>query len=154
MLCLMSELNTLQVASGYNNESFATSNVMSRDSFEKQRDGIYKFSARLGESYMEFMLNIFGLSTIYSSFKLRADATTGNINIEPGKFENCSCITSMKTCSTQGGFYEYDSSSQSMKLIYPVVGIRMGCSPFRSTLQSTFDCWYSAGCLEEVCSKK
>jgi hypothetical protein len=100
-------------------------------------------------SALELLINSYAISRAYTSFNLRVVAD-GSIQIEPTGFANCSCIKEPKTCSTDTAFYAYSPSNGSLDVLSNIMGVRLGCSPVESTLQSSLACWYSSECYEMV----
>ena len=98
---------------------------------------------------VDFLTNIHALSISFISFNLHMDSN-GHVHINPNNISNCSCVTQSKMCSMEAAFYQYDSANKSVEQLYQVPGIRIGCSPFQSTIQSTLECWYSSECHEKV----
>ncbi|CAF3860629.1 unnamed protein product [Rotaria sp. Silwood1] len=101
------------------------------------------------QALSEFLTYLYPLSAAYEPWTLQIDGN-GYVEIEHSTFLNCSCILQEKTCSTEGGFYEYNSTNESLTLLYAVIGIRIGCSPHRSTFLSSLACWYSSECYDTV----
>jgi hypothetical protein len=89
------------------------------------------------------------LSAAYTSFDLQV-TSDGSIRIDPTGFPNCSCLLEPQTCSIEAAFYSYDSSNNSYTRLSTVNGVRVGCLPLLGFIQSTFECWYSKECYEEV----
>lgn len=102
----------------------------------------------LSEVYIG-LINMFAISPLDPSFDLHI-SENGHVHMIPIVLNNCSCITHPTTCSSQGAFYAFDFFNQAAYTIYNVSGIKLGCSPYQSTLLSTLECWYSTECYEKV----
>ena len=89
------------------------------------------------------------VTAYYTSFNLRV-TSNGSIRIDPAGFSNCSCFIEPETCSTEAALYSYDSMNNSHTRLSAVKGIRVACLPLISFRQSTFECWYSRECYDEV----
>ena len=159
-IALLCVLTNNFISDGYRNtlhSDFITSQLMTPDAFQNKINSDLSSSEALTQAYLnrgisellELTTASFVLSAGYTSFNLHI-VSDGGIQIEPSGFSNCSCITDAKTCSTDAAFYDYNPTSGSLTLLSNVMGIRLACSPFRSTMQSTFACWYSSECYQQV----
>lgn len=85
-------------------------------------------------------------AVVYSNTITRANETN-----------QCDCGVSFK-CSSPSGIYPKLFSPLKLELgidtnvtpIFQIAGVRIGCVPFTSVLESTLECFYSQTCLEQV----
>ena len=117
--------------------------------FKIYKDTAIAYSDRGLVELVETTTFSYVLTATQNAFNLRI-TQNGTIEIESEPFSNCSCMKNPFTCSMDAGFYDYNPITGSAVLLYKVMGVRLGCAPFRSSLQSTFDCWYSAECYGQV----
>ena len=150
------------IANSYGNsfkENFFASEAIGLDAFEKKINNdvisftdLLKAYANRGISELLEVTTIGFLISVSSiSFNLLLNVD-GNIDIRPIGFENCSCIVHTETCSTAAAFYHYNPRNHSLTLLYEVMGVRLACSPFLSTMHSNLACWYSSECYNTVSS--
>jgi hypothetical protein len=140
----------------FTDRKFIASRLLVPDIFETQfNSDLGKINLKLlsyveggVSAVLEILVSSYGISSAYTSFNLRVVAD-GSIQIEPTGFVNCSCITDVRTCSIDAAFYAYNPSNGSLDLLSPLTGLRLGCSPLQSTLQSSLACWYSSDCYEK-----
>jgi hypothetical protein len=155
--CTISQLVIANLYASFETQLFINVKLPAQDVFNKQTDDIIQsfintvpntFVRALTE-LLELTASSQPLTASYTSFDLRV-TSNGSIRIDPAGFSNCSCFLNPKTCSTEAGFYSYDSSNNSFMLLSTVMGIRVACLPLQSFLQSTLACWYSTDCYQEV----
>ena len=136
---------------------FIASKLVIPEMFETQLNSELLNTNSLIQSYLDggissaidILTNSYLISSAYTSFSLKI-ATDGSTQIEPTGFLNCSCIKDPKTCSTDAAFYAYSPVNGSLELLFKMIGLRLGCSPFQSTFQSSLACWYSLECYQTV----
>lgn len=141
----------------YGVEKFLTSKLMTPDQFDKQlNDGVVSQIAVIKTYLYHTLLDIldlssksYGISALYAYFNIEIDST-GSIYTAPTHLFDCACITNPDRCSTDAAFYEYTPSNDTLALPFKIEGLRLACSPMRSTLLSSFACWYSSECYEQV----
>ena len=157
LLCQLVEEYASSTYDVYLNDVFTTSKLMTSDKFQEKLQS--QTNSRIGfiKTYMnhaildvlQFSSKSYGIPTLYTYFNMEVTAD-GSIKTGLSYFFNCSCITSPDTCFTDAAFYAYTPSNNTLTLLYKVMGIRLACSPTRSTLLSSFACWYSSECYEQV----
>lgn len=121
------------------------SDVMNRIAFAK------KYISHAMLDALEFSSKSYGISALYTYFDMKISAD-GSITTGPSPFFNCSCITNPDTCTIDAAFYAYTQSNDSLSLLFKVTGMKLACSATRSTILSSFACWYSPACYEKVSS--
>ena len=157
LLCKLVTQYVPQAYEIYRAENFVTSKLMTPDQFEKQlNDGVVSQIAVIKTYLYHTLLDVvelssksYGMSALYTYFNIEINST-GSIYTAPSHFFNCSCITNPDRCSTDAAFYTYTSSNDTLALQFKIDGLRLACSPMRSTLLSSFACWYSSECYEQV----
>lgn len=157
LLCLVAQR---QVTEFYNiilTEKFYTRKLMSAVEFNARMATLVLSleqtvdikTQRTISELMEFLTNIHAISTSFTSFTLNLDSD-GRIHMEPSGINNCSCLMHSTICSMEAAFYRSNPPNLSVEELYNVTGIRIGCSPFQSTILSTLACWYSDDCYKKV----
>jgi hypothetical protein len=157
LLCQLVEEYDNNAYDGYLDEVSTTSQLMTSDQFNEKFNS--QTISRIGfiKTYinhaildvLQFSSKSYGIPILYTYFNMEVTAN-GSIRTGPSHFFNCSCITNPDTCSTDAAFYTYTPSNDTWTLLFKVMGLRLACSPSRSTLLSSFACWYSSECYEQV----
>lgn len=161
LLCVLSHLAITKVYDEVKASFYTSRNLITESSFLEETKILYesfKFKMqgilnRLAEDIDELMTINYAISAGYMPSNLLIRQSE-DVEIELGGFSNCSCLINAKTCSTEGGFYQYNPFNESTTLLYSVMGIRMACSPQKSTIMSSLACWYSSKCLNTVINRK
>ena len=157
LFCQASQVYIEDSYKTFPNRKFVASRLLVPDMFETQFNSDLRKTNLEFLSYveggilavLEILISSYGISSAYTSFNVRVVAD-GSIQIEPTGFVNCSCITDVRTCSIDAAFYAYNPSNGSLDLLFSLTGLRLGCSPLQSTLQSSLACWYSSDCYEKA----
>lgn len=157
LLCQLVQTYVNTAFADYMDTLFLTSTLLTPDTFDlemkrqakSKSDFVKRYVAHAFLDALQLSSKFFGISTVYTPFNLRV-TDEGSIAVAPSDFFNCSCVTHPETCSTHAAFYSYTPSTDSLVSLFKVTGLRLACSPTQSTLQSTFACWYSAPCYEQV----
>ena len=104
---------------------------------------------------MGFAQPISATSAITYQLKVTPTSSGSQVQIEPGDFfSGCSCLCDPTGCSKDGAFYTYNPMNNSFDPVFKLPGVRIGCSPMESVLQSNLACWYSSSCYNTVRFKK
>ena len=98
---------------------------------------------------LDFLINTHSLSASQTSTILPI-TSNGTVLIQPVDLDNCSCLLHPRVCSTEAGFYSYESLNHSFNRVSKPMGIRVGCSSFYSMFHSNLACWYSSECYDQV----
>ena len=143
------------------NNNFGAYALMSPNDLEQKITGDFDTYRNISEAYiirgLQETLETSAFSHIISiaqtNFNLEI-VSNDTVELVGNDYSNCSCAINPDTCSMDGAFYEYDSNKSEWLTTYKVMGIRLGCMPLYSSLLSTFACWYSVECYQQVPSNR
>lgn len=156
-ICELVLKSSQQTVTGFQQNQFISTSLMTSDALTAQvnvqveaaKIKLRSTMQQVSVVFADIMIMLYALSTACTSFTLSM-TSNGSISIEPSGFPNCSCILDTDTCSTDAGFYQYNATNDSFTMLSTIMGIRVACTPFHSTLISTLECWYSAECHQMV----
>ena len=159
-LCSLSQtVFNLSIGNLYAN-AFFNAKLLTNKAFHNLADEKVRLYRDVGVNiFTQAILELLQLST--SNQLLSASSISYNVRvirnesarIEPAGFADCSCLLNPMGCTKAGGFYTYDSSTDSFKTSSTVMGIQATCFPLLSLLQSNLACWYSSDCYGNVSDK-
>ena len=155
--CRLVQRSVTRALDEYLYTDYPKSKLLSRDRFEDKLDSEVKAKIHFIKTYVyhasleaiQFSSKFHSISALYTFVDTDITAD-GNIRMKPSRFFNCSCITNPETCSTDAAFYAYLPSNNTLELLFKVLGLQLACSPSRSALLSSFACWYSSECYQQV----
>ncbi|CAF0789444.1 unnamed protein product [Adineta steineri] len=156
-LCQISETTVKKAIDQFLNDTFTSSQLISKSEFQLQIDNIIsqfqkltctKFSRSLelirditnGNAFVSsYLLNWYWWIDLYHNYS--ATITLRPILMKDG----CSCGT-RSDCIDSGGIYDNLSNWQR----WAIPGWNVGCSVVETVLRSTFECFYDQACVDLV----
>ena len=145
----------------FNSTKHVTKNLQSSYLFESEMQQIVNFFIRTtSSSFLEF-LSILRRTTIANQLlttstnfqfkrihRLNENLTTYPTWLADDNGTLCSCKLTPIMCGQQLGIYEGPLG----RLLFRVPGVRTGCFPIESILESTLECFFDQTCLDRIYS--
>lgn len=160
--CALAQRTISQQVLAFQAQLLVNNKLLTRNSFHDQASNIvddfitnvrFIFSRGIGElrQMMGFAQPISATSGITYQLKIKTTGSGSQVQIVPADFfSGCSCLCNPTGCSKDGAFYAYNPLNNSLAPVFKIPGVRIGCSPMESVLQSNLACWYSSDCYNTV----
>lgn len=156
LLCTLSQRTVNSAIDEFLNSAFVNAQMISESEFQLQTAVIFnQFKTSTAQKYSRILTLVYEItesSAFVSSYSMNwfwwlkynssiATIPTKSVEIQDG----CYCGT-RSNCTTSGGFYNPYSNIVN----FTIPGFNVGCSPVKTLLQSTLECFYNQTCTDLV----